>query len=150
MGDGRIGAAAIPITMRIASLSLLLVGLAAACATPKGGKPDWTVYADCSAAYRVNARIADPSRPASMTSMVSETADDYQKAAVERFRQQPHPSHDYPMTEPLPGSQTGHVDRSSAGIIFAVTARVVETIGKFTNLPREEVEKFIDACPQPD
>jgi hypothetical protein len=102
-------------------IALALTALPTACATAPRA-PDWTVFADCAAAYRINAGIADPARPASMTQMVSETADEYEAAAL----------------------------RTAKGGRPAVTARVRETVGRLAPLAREEVEKLIDACPQPE
>jgi hypothetical protein len=109
--------------MRIA-VPLVLFALLAACATPGGRKPDWTAFADCAGAYRANAAIADPSRPASMTAMVSEVADDYEKAARARHGGDP---------------ETAARD---------VSARSAAKTRTFAGRPREAAEQFIEACPQ--
>lgn len=109
----------------------ILIALAAlAAAGPAGARaPDWRVYADCAAAYLANARIADPGRPASMTAQVSDVADDYAKAARERYHRQ------------------REVSREAAA--RQVAAHIDEQARKLAAQPREAVERLIDACPQP-
>jgi hypothetical protein len=100
---------------------------ASAVAAPRA---DWTKLAQCAAAYQANAHIADPERPASMTAMISEVGDDYRKAAIERRRQQK--------------------GGSAASSAKAVRTYVAEKSAEFGQQPRAAVERFIDACPQPD
>jgi hypothetical protein len=91
--------------------------------------PDWRVYADCAAAYLANARITDPGRPASMTAQISDVADDYAKAARERYRRQRE------VSRKTAARQVGaHIDTQSR---------------RLAGRPREAVERIIDACPQP-
>jgi hypothetical protein len=87
----------------------------------------WQAFADCGAAYQVNAAISDPGRTASMKAMISDTAKDYEAAAASRYR------------------QDGHADAAAA-----VRARMADTAKMFRRQSRETVEKFIDACPQTD
>lgn len=110
--------------------ALLTLGALAACASSHGSEAHWGAFADCAAAYRVNAAIADPTRAASMTAMVSETADDYERAARARYVEANRTTADQAQRD--------------------VAARVAAKMRAFTGKPREEVEKFIDACPQPD
>lgn len=83
------------------------------------GSTGWKPFAACAAAYRVNAELADPGRAASMTAMISEVADDYLKAA-----------------------KTRHANATE------VEAFVAERAAAFRARSREQVEKFIEACPQ--
>jgi hypothetical protein len=94
------------------------------------GAAAWSVYADCAAAYQVNAAIADPGRPASMTAQVSDVALDYSAAAVKQRRRR---SGESP---------------AIAGRI--VKARVAARSKALAAMPREAVERIIDACPQVD
>lgn len=111
----------------------IVLGLAAfAFGGPAGAltpPPRWPVFADCAAAYLANARIADPDRPASMTSQVSDVADDYAKAARNRYRRQ--------------------FRSSAAAARRAVQARIDRQAQRFAGQSREAVEHVIDACPQP-
>ncbi|MGZ6016936.1 MAG: hypothetical protein ACXWKM_14450 [Phenylobacterium sp.] len=113
--------------MRTAALVTLAVLAAGGPAAARA--PDWRVYADCAAAYLANARIADPGRPAAMTSQVSDVADDYAKAARERYHRQ------------------REVSRKAAA--RQVGARIEAEARRLAGQPRETVEKLIDACPQP-
>lgn len=92
--------------------------------------PDWRALADCAAAYSANAKIADPDRAPSMKASISELADDYAAAAVQRRRRQDR------VSEPV-----------AAG---AVRERMATREAAFAAQPRADVERFIDACPQPD
>jgi hypothetical protein len=93
-------------------------------------KVDWRALADCSAAYQVNSKLADPDRPASMTAQISDVATDYAKAAERRLR-----------------GQGG----ASATRVRQTVADRIETKSRLLSAqPREAVERFIDACPQPD
>ena len=107
-----------------------LVMLAAAqSATPAAPpKADWKAFADCAAAYRSNAAIVDPARTESMKAMVSDTAQDFETAAIARYR------------------ETSKASAETA--VKAVAGRVKSELPKFTAEPRTRVEHFIDACPQ--
>ena len=106
-----------------------IVSAALSVAGPSAARPvAWTAYADCAAAYRVNARLADPDRPASMTAQISEVADDYAAAARARYLRQMKVS-----------------DRAARR---AVAARVARKVGRLSSQPREAVEQIIEACPQ--
>ncbi|HEY2358722.1 MAG TPA: hypothetical protein VGH86_14815 [Phenylobacterium sp.] len=113
--------------------NLLLAGFIAL-GFPRGPaaaeQPRWMVLADCAAAYRANAQISDPGRPASMTTMVSEVADDYAKAAALAYRKR----------TKAPAAREGDV----------VQARIGQRTSEFRRQPRTDVEHFIDACPQVD
>jgi hypothetical protein len=109
-------------TARAWLLGLAFSGLGLACA--RSAPPArWMVLADCAAAYRANAKIVDPERAASMTAQISETGDDYAKAALKAY--------------PAAGKAKA-----------AVEARVSRRMAAFARQPRTDVERFIDACPQ--
>ncbi len=97
-------------------------------AAEAGAKPvGWIAYADCAAAYRANARLTDPERPASMTSQIFDVASDYAGAALEA--------------------------RTKMGAAKSQARRMVEArISRQTLLlghkSRQAVEHIIDACPQ--
>jgi hypothetical protein len=114
--------------MRNAVLALAILSTPQICVAAPS-RPDWTRLADCAAAYQANAHLADPDRAASMTATVSETADDYAKAATERYRQQ--------------------AKATEGGASAAVCGRVEGRAAAFGRQPRTEVEHFIDGCPQP-
>ena len=95
------------------TLALLLLFLAG------GPAPKWQVFADCAAAYQVNAAVKDPSRSATMSGDMAQTGADYLKAAVQRRKDQ-----------------------------AAVKARIKAQAPRFTAMSREKLDKFIDACPQ--
>jgi hypothetical protein len=105
---------------RLAVLMLL------ALATPAwpASKPSWKDFADCAAAYRVNAAIKDPSRTATMSGDMALTGFDYRHSAVA-----------------LRKRQTGDADA-------AVDARINAQASRFKAMSRERLDKFIDACPQ--
>lgn len=107
-------------TSRPLVAALVLILATPALAAPKAAK--WQAFADCAAAYRANAAIKDPERAASMTAMISETADDYRKAAVK-----------------------AHRGRDAQR---AVAERIALKTATFAQQSRAEVERFIDACPQ--
>ena len=110
-----------------------LACLAAWAAGPASGQErphGWAVYADCAAAYRANAALPDPDRPAAMAAQISDVAMDYAKAAAERWR-----------------IQTGG---SAKAARQAVALRVERQAKVFAARPREAVERLIDACPQLD
>jgi hypothetical protein len=99
-------------------------------ATPvwSAAKPDWKAYAACAAAYRVNAAIADPDRSTSMKAQISDTANDYEAAAVSRRKLQ--------------------IKSDSEAAKTAVADYERRRMATFRGQKREQVEKFIDACPQ--
>src|SRR5207342_3477402 len=105
-----------------AAIPVALAVLAAS--GPAARAPDWRVYADCAAAYLANARIADPTRPASMTAQVSDVAEDYAKAARERYHRQ------------------REVSRKAAA--RQADAEIEARAGAFAGKPREVVERTID------
>src|SRR4051812_5376068 len=117
------------LTMRTILVLALLgapgLGLAAAPAAP-----DWQGLPDCAAAYSPNAKIADPDRAPAMKASISELADDYAAAAVRRNRRQ--------------------ARTSEASAVEAVRARVAKGEADFSGRARADVERFIEACPQPD
>jgi hypothetical protein len=96
--------------MTLALLLLILAGKPA---------PKWETFADCAAAYQVNAAVKDPSRSATMSGDMAQTGADYLKAALQRRK-----------------------DES------AVRARVKAQTPRFAAMSREKLDKFIDACPQ--
>lgn len=111
--------------------SLVLGAMAAALGTAAAAQPppaDWRTLAGCSAAYRVNAQLADPARTASMTAQISEVADDYAKAAAEAYLR-----------------ATGVRPATARGAVAAYAARRGQALRK---RPRRSVEAFIEACPQ--
>lgn len=91
-------------------------------------QPGWEALADCAAAYRANAQIPDPNRAPSMRASISDEANEYATAAVERLR-----------------GQT-KVSADKAG--RSVQARVTKRAADFGRQPRSDVEHFIEACPQ--
>jgi len=99
-------------------------------ATPawSAAKPNWKAFAACAAAYRVNAAVKDVSRPAEMKAQIFETSDDYEKAAVAKFR-------------------SGVNDNETAAK-SAVSAYIQTQVPALTRRSREQVERLIDACPQ--
>ena len=101
------------------AILLLAASLAAGGAA---AAPRWTVLADCAAAYRANARLADPDRPAAMTAQISEVAEDYAAAA-----------------------RKAHAGKDAKR---DVAARIEAQAHRDAALPREAVERIIDACPQ--
>src|SRR5690348_12128295 len=112
-------------SLRLAAILALALLPGAANAAPK---PAWTAFADCAGAYQANAHVADADRPASMVSQMSETAQDYAKAARAAYRS---------------------TTRSGAAAAEkAVAARIAATAERLSKQPREAAEKLIDACPQ--
>jgi len=95
---------------------------------PAEAATDWRALAACAGAYRANAAIADPDRPAAMSAQVSEVGDDYAKAAVKAYR------------------ASGKV--SPAAARRAVEAYAARRRGAFARQSREAIDKFIEACPQ--
>lgn len=100
----------------------------AACAG--GPKADWRGFADCAAAYKANAAFAEPDRAASMTAMVSEVADAYEASAVDKIR--------------------SLSDMSQEAALSTVRSQVNLKLQEFSGRSREQVERFIESCPQPD
>jgi len=109
--------------MRPAAIFAIALALGLPTAT-SAAAPRWTAFADCAAAYQANARLSDPDRPASMTAMVSDVANDYAKAAAQASR------------------------RQGGASVAKVKQRIARQTAAFAGRPREEVERFIDACPQ--
>jgi len=101
---------------------LLLAASLAAGGPAAAAAPRWTVLADCAAAYRANARLADPDRPAAMTAQISDVAEDYAAAA-----------------------RKAHAGKDAKR---DVAARIEAQAHRDAALPREAVERIIDACPQ--
>jgi len=119
--------------MRRAALTRRLAGIAAGClaaaaSAAAAGPADWRAYADCAAAYRANAQLSDPDRPASMTAQISEVAADYAREAARRLA---HPA-------------------SKAAARRAAEARIAGQAKRLAGQSRAAVEKLIDACPQID
>jgi hypothetical protein len=108
-----------------AILAIALVPAAAEAAKPA---PKWQDFAACATAYRVNAAIADPGRSASMKAQIAETGDDYETAAVARYK-----------------AQTKSDEAKAKAV---VESYAISRAPAFKKQTREQVEKFIDACPQ--
>lgn len=107
---------------------MMALGAGLAAAASLHAAPRWQALADCAAAYQANARIADPDRPAAMTAQISDVADDYAKAAAAARRRA--------------------IPSSSTAARRAVAARAGKAATRDAALPREAVEKLIEACPQ--
>jgi len=101
---------------------------AAADSTPAPA-PGWRVLARCAAAYRANSKIVDPARPKAMKMMIADTAQDYQTAAEIAYQR----------TVKTPAERGRKV----------VGDYVAQQTLEFSKRPRESIERFIDACPQP-
>jgi hypothetical protein len=115
---------------------VLLFGLSASAAageadsTPApAAAPGWRTLARCAAAYRANSEIVDPARPKAMKMMIADTAQDYQTAAESAYQR----------------TVKASAERSRKVVGDYVAERTLE----FSKQPRETVERFIDACPQP-
>jgi hypothetical protein len=113
---------------------LLLVGLSACAAgadadTAPAPAPGWRILARCAAAYRANSEIADPARPKAMKMMIADTAEDYKTAAEAAYQR----------TIKAPAERGRKV----------VGDYVAKQTLEFSKQPRETIERFIDACPQP-
>jgi hypothetical protein len=106
---------------------LVIAALMPATVTAKA-PPKWQDFAACAAAYRVNAAISDPGRSASMKAQISETGDDYETAAIARYK------------------AASKADDAKAKA--AVQAYAASRMPALRRQKREQVEKFIDACPQ--
>lgn len=89
---------------------------------------DWQKFSACAAAYRANAKVKDPGRAADMAQSMAGVADDYEAAANRSYRHE----------------RGGGV----SGARQAVRELVSAHIRSFSRKPREEVEAFIEACPQ--
>jgi hypothetical protein len=109
-----------------------VIGLLTAAALASGGAasaaPDWKAFAACSAAYEINAQVAEPGRTASMRAMISEVAGDYRKAAADILRKA--------------------ARASSAGADKTVADEIARREAEYRSKPRKQVEQVIDACPQ--
>ena len=93
----------------------------------------WHAYADCAAGYRANwqDRLQDPSRTPQMRDMIGAQADDYEAAAVRRYRQE---------------ARSGESHAKEA-----VAAYIARNLDRFVAMDkREELNDFLDKCPQPD
>lgn len=112
-------------TIAIAALGGLM---AAGAAEAQTKPPGWQAFADCAAAYQANAAIADPQRPAGMSSQISEVAADYQRAAVKLVQAE----------RRRPTGQAARI----------VAARMGQQRRALAGQPRAAVERVIDACPQ--
>jgi hypothetical protein len=114
---------------------VLLFGLSAAAgadadSTPApAAAPGWRTLARCAAAYRANSEIADPARPKAMKMMIADTAQDYQTAAEAAYQR----------------TVKASAERGRKVVGEYVAQRTLE----FSKQPRETIERFIDACPQP-
>jgi hypothetical protein len=91
-------------------------------------KGDWQIVAQCAAAYRANAQIADPSRTPSMKAMITDQASDYEKAAIEKY--------------------SAEKDALQDAAQKSVAAYIEKAVRRFAQQPRSAIEKFIDGCPQ--
>jgi len=125
MGGHRIAGVSTRFTVLAASIALAaLLSPISVAAAPAA----WTSLAACAAAYRVNAKVVAPDRPAGMAAQVSEVADDYEKAAAQAYQR-----------------ATGVRPAEARGKAAAYAAR---RAADFARQPRRRVEAFIDACPQ--
>ncbi len=119
---------------KTSAVCLLLCGISASLAgtdadsnsTPAAG---WRTLARCAAAYRANSEILDPARPKAMKMMIADTAQDYQSAAQAAYQR----------------TAKASAERSRKAVADYVARRTLE----FSKQPREAIERFIDACPQP-
>jgi hypothetical protein len=96
-------------------------------------KADWQAFADCAAGYRANikSRQSDPSRTPAMRNMIQEQADDYLHAAIRAYMQ---------------GRGSGQEDATKA-----VSARIEGAVDRFVAMDKAgELDRFLEACPQPD
>jgi hypothetical protein len=110
------------------ALIAALVGLAIPSGAALAKTATWEAFADCAAAYQVNAQLKNPDRPASMTASISEQSDDYRAAALAAYRAKT--------------KQVGDpVER-------ALSARIAQQAPTLARLSRDKLEQRIDACPQ--
>jgi hypothetical protein len=105
-----------------------LIGFAGVPGPTFAATASWTAFADCAAAYKANAVIKDPDRPASMSAMISEQSNDYRTAAAAVYR--------------------ATTKATNAQSQDAVSARVAQRMPTLTKLSRDKLEQIIDACPQ--
>jgi hypothetical protein len=120
-----------PLRFAVAAAMMGASGLAASnVPLHAASQPKWTALADCAAAYEANAKLADPDRPASMTAMISDVANDYAQAATKAYNQQ--------------------AGKSGSGSVDLIKVHIAKQTTIFSKQPREKVEKVIDACPQID
>ena len=107
--------------------ALLLSALAlGGCASLR--EPSWKVYADCSAAYEANARLADPGRTADMRASIGDVAIDYQVAAVPLYRHQ----------------VGGDAEYAVNGTVAYIKSRTPAFAAK----SRKDLDSYIEHCPQ--
>lgn len=97
----------------------LLIVLALWLAPPAKSPPKWEAYADCAAAYRVNAALKDPGRPPTMSADMADIGRDYAKAAVAAAPK-------------------------STSVEIAINKRAP----RFSAMSREQLDAFIERCPQ--
>jgi hypothetical protein len=113
--------------MRLILALLALAALPACSTTP--AQPAWQGYIDCAAAYRANAQIADPNRPATMVRDMADVAADYARAA-----------------------EAGYAKASGLSAEAArstVEIQVADRTATFASRERAQIEHFIEGCPQP-
>ncbi len=122
--------------MRRALAALALTGLAASAAAPSAARaaaPGWQAFAECAAGYRANwkDRLSDPSRPPEMRDTIKAQSQDYEAAAVRRYR-----------------AQTG---ASEPAAQQAVERYVADRLAHFVAMDKgDALNDFLDQCPQPD
>lgn len=107
---------------------LALIGALALGACASLREPSWKVYADCSAAYEANARIADPERSTEMRDSIGDTAIDYQVAAVPLYRHQ--------------------VGGDSEYAVNGTVAYIKSRTPAFAAKSRKDLDAYIERCPQ--
>ena len=110
-------------------LPLVAVALLPGCASTSSAQPTWQGYMDCAAAYRANAQIADPNRPATMVRDMAEVGDNYAKAAMSAYIR-----------------ETGAAADAAQAMVEGEVAKRTVT---FATRPRAQIEHFIEGCPQP-
>ncbi len=117
----------------LAAVAALAVSPLGAPAARAAGAPGWQSFADCAAGYRANwkDRLSDPSRPPEMRDTIKAQSDDYEAAAVRRYR-----------------AQTG---ASEAAAKQAVAGYVADRLADFVAMDKgDKLNDFLDRCPQPD
>jgi hypothetical protein len=88
----------------------------------------WQAFADCAAAYQVNAQLKNPDRPASMTASISEQSNDYRTAALATYR--------------------AKAKQADAPAERTISTRIARQAPALARLSRDKLEHRIDACPQ--
>jgi hypothetical protein len=116
--------------LKITLAVLALAATTAAWAAEPHKPADWKALAQCAGAYQANAVIRDPSRPSSMKAAIVDQADVYVAAATARNRQMTH--------------------ASASEAKRAVNVAAEATARRYSGSPRDALDQFIDACPQPD